>query len=102
MPFYTFKCINCGDEVERLQSFDAKNPDCEKCYDINTKNKSEMNRQMGAPGFQLKGGGWFKDGYSSKPQIQMSSGGKTIKTYNSKDEAEEAAGLTNEAAKKLK
>ena len=61
-----------------------------------------MNRQMGAPGFQLKGGGWFKDGYSSKPQIQMSSGGKTIKTYNSKDEAEEAAGLTNEAAKKLK
>ena len=100
MPFYTFKCINCGNEIEKLQAFEDKEPDCEYCYDIQTQNKSEMKRLMGSPGFVLKGGGWFKDGYSSKPQIQMSSGGKTIKTYDSKDQAEEAAGLTNEAAKK--
>ena len=101
MPFYTFRCVNCDIEIEKLQSFEDAIPDCEQCYDILTKRKSKMKRMFGTPGFQLKGGGWFKDGYS-KPKIQMSSGGKTIKTYSSKDQAEEAAGLTNEAAKKSK
>ena len=34
-------------------------PECEK---------ETMKRQVGLSSFQLKGGGWYKDGYTKKPK----------------------------------
>ena len=29
-----------------------------------------MKRQVGLSSFQLKGGGWYKDGYTKKPKVE--------------------------------
>ena len=101
MPFYTFKCEKCNYELTELRDMgDFKEPLCEDC------GGEKMKKQLGTPNFQLKGGGWYKDGYSgnsNKPQISATSGGKQLKSYSSKQEAVDAAGKANEAeAKKRK
>ena len=63
MPIYSYRCSNC-DFVEEafvdVNKRDKKWP-CEQdgCTGV-------MEREMDAPSFSLKGGGWFKDGYGSK------------------------------------
>ena len=36
--------------------------DCPECE------KETMKRKIGLSSFQLKGGGWYKDGYTKKPK----------------------------------
>jgi len=43
--------------VEKLQGFNAKAPNCEKC-------EEKMRRKISQSSFALKGGGWYKDGYT--------------------------------------
>lgn len=60
MPIYEYKCPSCGSKTEHLQKMDAPPPLCkeESCTGILlTKLVSKMT-------FDLKGGGWAKDGYS--------------------------------------
>ena len=42
---------------------DFKEPLCEDC------GGEKMKKQLGTPNFQLKGGGWYKDGYSDKKLV---------------------------------
>lgn len=56
MPMYEYKCKECSVEVEKLQGYDDPPPKCEKC-------KKVMVRKISRTSFQLKGGGWYKDGY---------------------------------------
>ena len=64
MPFYTFKCDKCNYELTELRDMgDFKEPLCKDC------NGEKMKKQMSVASFQLKGGGWYKDGYSNKPRI---------------------------------
>ncbi len=62
MPVYEFMCEVCGNRFDKLQSYDAENPQCvgENCNGITAK-------LISAPSFVLKGGGWYKDGYSKNP-----------------------------------
>ena len=62
MPIYEYRCPKCEHETEELQGYDDPNPDCEKCKK-ERKKKVEMQRQISKTSFQLKGGGWAKDGY---------------------------------------
>ena len=61
MPMYSYHCNECDEVYENMRSVaqrDVKlqcpacNELCERILDLST--------------FQLKGGGWFKDGYGSK------------------------------------
>ena len=62
MPIYEYRCADCGELMEVMQKISAPAPtDCEHC---NAKNS--LSKQLSAPNFQLKGGGWYKDGYASK------------------------------------
>ena len=61
MPLYDFECEDCG-YIEEILTSSAGNaeivltcPDCEK---------ETMKRKVGLSSFQLKGGGWYKDGYT--------------------------------------
>lgn len=56
---YEYRCKNCGHEWEAEQKITEKPLEtCPEC------GKKEAQRQVsGGLGFQLKGGGWFKDGY---------------------------------------
>ncbi|WP_159910736.1 FmdB family zinc ribbon protein [Pantoea sp. 18069] len=65
MPIYAYKCGSCGHAKDVLQKMsDAPLTQCPAC------NAQAFSKQLTAPGFQLKGTGWyatdFKNG-GSKP-----------------------------------
>jgi len=65
MPMYTFKCPKCNKVKEVLQKMDDSPPVCVDCSIVLPRYTIEMERQFtGSGGFKLKGGGWFKDGYT--------------------------------------
>lgn len=59
MPVYEFECPN-GRITEKLVSVNTKSIVCPHCH---KKAKKIMSRCS----FELKGSGWYADGYSSKP-----------------------------------
>lgn len=66
MPIYAYKCGSCGHAKDVLQKMsDAPLTDCPAC------GAAAFSKQLTAPGFQLKGTGWyatdFKGGASSTP-----------------------------------
>ena len=61
MPIYGFTCLTCGHAFDRLQKVKDENPACPLC------NKPTA-RQLSAPGFQLKGTGWYATDFRSKPK----------------------------------
>jgi len=64
MPTYEYKCNACGREFEVQQRMsDPELTDCEVC------GKQALERLISRTAFSLKGGGWYKDLYSStKPE----------------------------------
>lgn len=74
MPTYEYRCKSCAHETEAFQSIkDAPLEQCPACH------KSELERLISATAFQLKGGGWYKDLYSSSKPTTSSSGNKSEK-----------------------
>ena len=49
----------CEHVFDVLQKYDDDNPLCEQCG-------KDTQRQVSAPSFVLKGGGWYKDGYTKQ------------------------------------
>jgi putative FmdB family regulatory protein len=58
MPIYEFECPN-GTITSKLVKMGTKEIDCPKCHQKARKIISRCT-------FELKGAGWFADGYSSK------------------------------------
>ena len=55
MPIYEYRCRACGHEMEKLQGMnDTELTDCPLC------GEAELHRLVSAPGFRLKGGGWYE------------------------------------------
>lgn len=72
MPTYDYQCGKCGVEFEREQRItEPPVKTCPKCK------SRQVKRLLSAPGFILKGGGWYADGYGS--------GGKKSKSSSSDD-----------------
>lgn len=60
MPIYEYHCRSCGKDQEIIQKFSDKPLKiCPSCG-------GKLEKKLSLSGFQLKGEGWFKDGYSSK------------------------------------
>ena len=54
MPIYAYRCNSCGCEKEVLQKMsDAQLTTCPDCH------AESFAKQLTAPGFQLKGSGWY-------------------------------------------
>ena len=61
MPIYEYLCESCGFQFEEVQKFsDSPLEECPDC------GKNSASRQVSISAFHLKGGGWYKDGYSNK------------------------------------
>jgi putative FmdB family regulatory protein len=58
MPVYEFEC-KCGHIFEELVPVGTQNHKCPQCSSKDTK------KIMSACTFELKGGGWYADGYAS-------------------------------------
>lgn len=69
MPLYEYECQACQHHVEAQQKMaDAPLKTCPSC------GKDTLQRLISATAFHLKGGGWYKDLYSStKPGAESSS-----------------------------
>lgn len=61
MPMHTFKCRNdeCKHQTEEIVKWDVEEIVCPKC-------KEKMYKMLTSFNFELKGGGWYKDGYTKK------------------------------------
>ena len=71
MPTYEYRCQECAHELEAFQSIkDAPLANCPAC------GKPRLQRLISATSFQLKGGGWYKDLYSSSKPTGSSSSDK--------------------------
>jgi len=57
MPIYTYKCKNCDHTFDYLNLGSGDEPKCPNC------NSTNVEQQISASNFQLKGGGWAKDKY---------------------------------------
>lgn len=84
MPLYEYECKECGRRTEKIQKFsDAPLTVCPHCG-------GPIERTLTAPAVQFKGGGWYKDLYSSaKPAASSNSdssksGGEASKPAESK------------------
>lgn len=61
MPIYEYSCDQCHSVQEILQKVNEDAPkECPKCHGLNSLKKVVSNSS-----FHLKGGGWYKDLYSS-------------------------------------
>ena len=55
MPIYAYRCERCGHELDALQKIsDPALTDCPAC------GAASLQKKLTAPGFQLKGSGWYQ------------------------------------------
>ena len=79
MPIYEYACTACGHEFEEWQKMsDAPVRTCPKCK------KKKLERLISRTAFQLKGGGWYADLYSSSKPGEGKSEGKDGKAAEAK------------------
>ncbi len=91
MPIYAYKCDSCGFAKDVLQKIsDPLLTECPSCA------KATFSKQLAAPGFQLKGSGWyatdFKGSGSAVPAAAATA------DASSSDAAPPAAAKTETAA----
>lgn len=71
MPIYAYRCNSCGQEDEVLQKMnDAQLTVCPAC------NSDTYSKQLTAPGFQLKGSGWYATDFKGGTKPESSSESK--------------------------
>jgi putative FmdB family regulatory protein len=99
MPVYEYQCQDCGHQFEAEQRItEPKLKDCPECK------KAALERLISATSFQLKGGGWYRDGYGDKKGKSSSDNdridrlGKAIEKDKKKSDAPEGGGDAPAAA----
>ena len=99
MPIYEYKCQKCGHALEVMAKVSDPSPaKCERCAAENT-----MERLVSRTNFQLKGGGWYSDLYSSTKKDGSSSAapaaaGPSTPSTSSSDAGSSSAASTSTAA----
>ena len=61
MPIYEYVCTTCGEEFEEMRKFSDPPLTTHSCS-----KKSKVERKLSLNAFQLKGGGWYNEGYGGK------------------------------------
>lgn len=76
MPIYEYRCTSCGHQIEVMQKM-SERPlrKCSKCA-------GRLEKLISRAAFQLRGGGWYAEGYAKD-------GGK--KTASAKPDSGEAS-----------
>ena len=88
MPIYEYLCRSCGFEFEEVQKF--SDPSFDECPSWA---KSCAERKVSISSFHLKGGGWYKDGYSNKE----AENGKSLKSEKEKTSTKNEESSKSEA-----
>lgn len=64
MPIYRYECKSCKQDFEFLKLNSSDHVQCPKCQAKGEENFEKL--IANSVSHQLKGGGWYKDGYSGK------------------------------------
>ena len=77
MPIYEYHCLECGHAKDVLQKLsDPLLTECPACK------KPSFSKKVSAPGFQLKGTGWYETDFKDKPGDKKSSTDSSSNTGN--------------------
>ena len=86
MPIYEYRCASCGYAKDCIQKLsDPPLTVCPEC------GKDTFSKQLSAPGFQLKGSGWYATDFKAKAPAGKAEEKPAAKTEESKSEAKPAA-----------
>lgn len=82
MPIYEYECANCHHHFDLIQKIsDAPTKKCPQCFE------DSAVRLISAPGFQLKGSGWyatdFKNDQNKPKHEKKDAGDKSASTTSS-------------------
>lgn len=93
MPIYEYACAACGHKFEEWQKMsDPPVRTCPKCK------KKKVEKLISQTAFQLKGGGWYSDLYSSSKKP----GGESKSESSGSAKSESSGGESKPAAKESK
>lgn len=97
MPIYAYRCDSCGQQDDVLQKMsDAQLTVCPAC------NNETYSKQLTAPGFHLKGSGWyatdFKGSAGAPAKVDGSSESSAESKVESKAEAPPCQGGSGSCA----
>ena len=92
MPIYEYRCTSCGHTLEVIQKFNDKPlKKCTECSGV-------LEKLISRSAFQLKGGGWYNEGYGGQGRSSSSSSSSsTSSTSSSSSDASGKPGKTNGA-----
>lgn len=86
MPIYEYRCSACGHELEKIQRMsDAPLADCPAC------GAPELRRLVSAPGFRLKGGGWYETDFKKDGKRNLHDSQSPASTAPAGGESKDAA-----------
>jgi len=87
VPIYVYECSSCGERFEYTQSIhEPPKTVCESC-------SGKLEKIIVPIAFHLKGGGWYKDLYSSQKSGQKSGkDGKTVSSQSAEEAKSESKG----------
>jgi len=93
MPTYEYRCENCGNEIEVMQSMkDAPLTKCPKC------GKETLKKMVsGGAGLIFKGSGFYLTDYKNKKTSEASAPKKSETKTETKTESKPAASKDNSA-----
>lgn len=70
MPIYDYQCGSCGHQMEAIQKFsDPVLVECPTCH------APELKKVISAPGFRLKGAGWYETDFKTGAKKNLAGGG---------------------------
>jgi putative FmdB family regulatory protein len=92
MPIYEYECTSCCKIIEVIQRM-TEDPltNCPDCA-------GPVNKLVSKSSFQLKGGGWYADGYSSKSSNGSGSTSKDKSTKKTSTKAEKTTSSSSDSS----
>lgn len=94
MPIYEYRCTSCGRTLEVIQKFDDK--PLKKC----TECSGALEKLISRSAFQLRGGGWYNEGYGSQGKSSSTPSSTSSSSTESTSKTDKSAGKKPEGGKK--
>ena len=94
MPIYEYRCTSCGRTLEVIQKFDDK--PLKKC----TECSGALEKLISRSAFQLRGGGWYNEGYGSQGKSSSTPSSTSSSSTDSTSKSDKPAGKKPEGGKK--
>ena len=94
MPIYEYRCTSCGRTLEVIQKFDDK--PLKKCTDCS----GALEKLISRSAFQLRGGGWYNEGYGSQGKSSSTPSSTSSSSTESTSKSDKPAAKKPEGGKK--